>query len=172
MGRGYFLIEGPPGEAERAGKALAEGLAPFGFDPVPTALLLDEFHSVERAYLETFRLLGGLGLLLGAAGLGAVLLRGTLEWRELALLRALGYPRSALAAMVMAQDPLLLVAGIGLGAVSAIVPAAPLLRAGSPVALGPLVLMLLAAALVGLAAGAAAAAAALRAPLMPALRSE
>ena len=47
------------------------------------------FHRVENTYLSTFQSLGALGLLLGTAGLAAVLLRNVLERRrELALLRA------------------------------------------------------------------------------------
>ena len=54
-------------------------------------------------------MLGGLGLVLGTLGLGAVLLRNVLERRrELALLRALGYRRADFFAMVMAENILLL----------------------------------------------------------------
>ncbi len=67
-------------------------LSDFGFDVVPTAERLANFHRVENTYLSTFQMLGGLGLLLGTLGMAAVLLRNVLERRrELALLRAVGY---------------------------------------------------------------------------------
>lgn len=47
---------------------------------------------MQNTYLSTFLVLGGLGVLLGTLGLGAVLLRGVVERRgELALLRELGF---------------------------------------------------------------------------------
>ena len=74
-----------------------------------TAERLAGFHRVEYTYLSTFQMLGGLGLLLGTLGLGAVLLRNVLERRrELALLRALGYRQADFFAMVMAENVLLL----------------------------------------------------------------
>jgi putative ABC transport system permease protein len=170
----YFLIGGPPAAIERLGPVLRDGLAPYGFDPVPAGRVLAELETVEEAYLETFSLLGGMGLLLGAAGLGAVLLRGAMERRgELALLRALGYRRSALTLMVFAENALLVAAGLGTGTVAALLAAAPQLASGgSGVGWGSLALTLLGSAAVGLAGGLLAVGSALRAPLLPALRAE
>ena len=70
---------------------------------------LAEFHRVENTYLSTFQALGGLGLLLGTVGLGAVLLRNALERRrELALLEAVGYRRGHFLLMAVAENTLLL----------------------------------------------------------------
>ncbi len=170
----YFLIGGPPDRVGPITRALEEGLDPYGFDPVPAVRILDEFRSVERAYLETFELLGGMGLLLGAAGLGAVLLRGALERRgELAILRAVGYRRPALLAMVVSEDLLLVAAGLGIGCLAALAASVPHLRAGpSSIPWGSLALTLAGAAAVGLLAGLAAAVSVVRAPIVPALRSE
>ena len=67
-----------------------------------------------------FQALGGLGLLLGTVGLGAVLLRNALERRrELALLRAVGYRQRHLSLMVLAENALLLALGLGTGVVCA-----------------------------------------------------
>ena len=74
---------------------------------------LAAFHRVENSYLETFRALGALGLLLGTVGLAAVLMRNVLERRrELALLRAVGYRPRHLAVMVLAENLFLLVVGL------------------------------------------------------------
>jgi ABC-type antimicrobial peptide transport system permease subunit len=73
-------------------------------------------------------MLGGLGLLLGTIGLGAVLLRNVLERRrELALLRALGYRRAHFLAMTVAENALLLGGGLLAGAVCALLAMAPAL---------------------------------------------
>ena len=78
-------MDAPPGaEAE-----LERSLADYGFDATSVADRIAAFHRVENTYLSTFQSLGSLGLLLGTAGLAAVLLRNVLERRrELALLRA------------------------------------------------------------------------------------
>ena len=73
---------------------------------------LAAFHRVENTYLSTFQALGGLGLLLGTLGLGAVLLRNVMERRkELALLRAVGYRPEHLRRIVIAENAFLLIAG-------------------------------------------------------------
>ena len=82
-----------------------------------TAERLAQFHRVENTYLSTFQTLGGLGLLLGTFGLATVLLRNVLERKkELALLGAVGYRRAHVMMMVVAENVLLLVAGLTAGA--------------------------------------------------------
>ena len=71
-------------------------------------------------------ILGGLGVVLGTLGLGALVLRNVLERRsELALLRAVGYSRKALRSMVLGEHWLLLALGLLLGSVSALVAVSP-----------------------------------------------
>ena len=92
---------------------LESRLSDFGVDVASTAERLAGFHRVEYTYLSTFQMLGGLGLVLGTLGLGAILLRNVLERRrELALLRALGYTQSDFLTMVVAENVLLLVGGL------------------------------------------------------------
>ena len=81
---------------------------------------LEAFHRVENTYLSTFQALGGLGLLLGTIGLAAVMFRNVLERRrELALLRAVGYDRTRVSQMIVAEAMLLLGAGLCAGTLSA-----------------------------------------------------
>ena len=153
---------------------LNTALADRGFEAVPTAERLQSYLAVENTYLSTFQALGGLGLILGSLGLAVVLLRSVWERRgELALLRALGFRRSTLAWLVLAENGFLLLLGLAAGTVSALAAAAPHLArqaAGTPW-LG-LAGVLAATAAVGLTVGAVAAFAALRAPLVAALRHE
>ena len=89
------------------------------------------FQAVENTYLATFQTLGGLGLLLGTFGLAVILVRNVLERvAELATLRALGYPRSALGWIVFTENALVLVVGLLLGTVAALVAVAPHLASG------------------------------------------
>ncbi|HYT89592.1 MAG TPA: FtsX-like permease family protein, partial [Gemmataceae bacterium] len=148
--------------------------ADYGFSVESSARRLESYLAVENTYLATFQALGGLGLLLGALGLAVVLLRSVWERRgELALLRALGFRRSALGWLVLAENAWLLVLGVGVGLVAALLAVAPQLLGGAG-AVGWLRLLGLLAlvTVVGLAAGAAAIRSTLRAPLLPALRRE
>jgi len=169
-----FLIDAPRGRRQAAAKALSRGLEDAGLELTPTARRLAELNAVQNTYLSIFQALGGLGLLLGSAGLGVVVLRNVLERRaELALLRAVGFRKGALRWLVLAEHWGLVVLGLGCGVVAALVAVAPALR--SPGASMPMVSLPLTLAAV-LASGLVwtwlAAAWALRSPLLSALRNE
>ena len=170
----FFLVNAPAGKEAEAARVLDEALSDYGFDVQSAPARLAAFHRVENSYLETFRALGALGLLLGTVGLAAVLMRNVLERRrELGLLRAVGYRWRDLAAIVLAENLFLLVAGLVTGAVCAGVAVAPAVgvRGGHlPVrSLSVLLVMVLAA---GMLASLAATTAALRASVLDALGSE
>jgi ABC-type antimicrobial peptide transport system permease subunit len=175
QGYRFFLIDLPnPNRAPAVAAALEDRLADFGFDVQPTGERLASFHRVENTYLSTFQMLGGLGLILGTIGLAAVLLRNVLERRrELALMRAVGYNSRHFTLMIVAENALLLFAGVVTGTFCALLAITPVFfsRAGhfSGISLG---LLLLAVLVSGLAASIVATWATLRSPLLPALRAE
>jgi ABC-type lipoprotein release transport system permease subunit len=173
-GYAFFLIDAPAERTAAVREFLETGLANQGFLVTPTAQRLESYLAVENNYLSTFQALGGLGLLLGALGLAIVLLRTAWERRgELALLRALGYRRTALGWLMFAENGFLLVLGLVIGAVTALLAVAPHLFAGSGgVPVLRLLGLLMVVLIVGLTAGAAAVAATVRAPLLVALRRE
>ena len=173
-GHRFFLIDAPPERTGEVSAALEDRLVDFGFDVVSAAERLAAFHRVENTYLATFQTLGGLGLVLGTFGLGAVLLRNVLERRrELALMRAVGYNAGHLSLMVLAENAFLLFAGLAIGAGCAIVAIAPAwLERGGGVPLLSLGGLLLLVVATGLAASLAATVAAVRSPLLGALRAE
>lgn len=165
-----FLVEA---RAEAAA-GLEEALSDYGFDAMPVARRQAAYHRVENTYLSTFQALGALGALLGTIGLAAVLLRNGLERRrELGLLRALGYRARHVEWLVLSENLLLLAAGLGAGAVCALLAVLPaVLRRGTGLpwkALSGLVLVILAA---GALASLAAARVVSREPLLESLRSE
>ncbi len=170
----FFLLDVPPQRAQQATGQLEEALSDYGFDIQSTEARLAGFHKVENTYLSTFSSLGALGLVLGTVGLAAILLRNVLERRrELALLRAVGYRPSHLAAIVLAENLFLLLLGLATGTVCALLAIGPAisLRGGQfPVA--SLGLLLAAVLATGICASLAATRAALRSPLLAALRSE
>jgi ABC-type antimicrobial peptide transport system permease subunit len=134
---------------------------------------LAAFHRVENTYLSTFQALGGLGLLLGTLGLGAVLLRNVIERRkELALLRVVGYGPEHLRTVVIAKNAFLLIAGTISGAVCALIAIAPaFLQRGGHLPNPSLALLLLAAPAAGMIASLAAVRPVNRAPLLETLRT-
>jgi hypothetical protein len=172
-----FLIETRPeqaAEVPKVARVLERVLGDYGLVAETTSQRLAAFQAVENTYLSTFQSLGGLGLLLGTFGLAAVQLRSVLERRgELALLRATGFRRRLLASMVILENAMLLVAGLGCGVLSAAVAVLPHFtsgRASIPWASLAATLGLVLAA--GLLAGLAAVRSALRAPLVAALGGE
>ena len=170
----YFLIDAPSARSAELSTQLEKELSDYGFDAVSTPERLAAFHRVENTYLSTFQALGGLGLLLGTLGLGAVLLRNVMERRkELALLRAVGYRPEHLRTIVIAENFFLLVAGTAIGAVCALVAIAPaFLSRGGHLPNPSLALLLLAVPLAGMIASLAAVRTVTRAPLLETLRAE
>ncbi len=182
-GYAFHLIDTSTGRAPSGGtrpsgpaleQTLERELAEFGCAVIPTTQRLADLFAVQNTYLSTFQTLGGLGLLLGTVGLAAAVLRNVWERRaELALLRTLGFSRVALGGLVLIENAFLVAIGLLVGLLSAAIVVAPhIVSRGMPIPwLSPL-LMFGAIFAAGLIAGALALAPALRAPLLPVLRSE
>lgn len=170
----FFLMETSREASQDVTAVLEDRLSDYGFDIVPAAVKLAAFHRVENTYLSTFQALGGLGLLLGTFGLGAVLLRNVLERRqEMALMTAVGYNTRHLARLVISENFLLLGWGLFSGVFSAAAAIVPAYQStGGNLHLFTLVWLLLAVLAAGLASSLAAVWAITRSPLLPALRSD
>jgi putative ABC transport system permease protein len=85
-----------------------------------TTSRLEAFSAVQNTYIGIFTVLGGLGVLLGTAGLGVLAARNVLERRgEFGLMQALGFLPAALRRMVLSEHVALLVTGLLLGLISA-----------------------------------------------------
>ncbi|MBN2241654.1 MAG: ABC transporter permease [Acidobacteria bacterium] len=170
----FFLIDMAPAGDIAAMQPLKESLGYWGIGIESTRDLLASYHRVENTYLSTFQSLGTLGLALGTLGLAAVLLRNVLERRaELALLRAAGYEKRTLSAIVLSENILLLLWGIGSGIVCALISIAPALYSrGGALPAGMIGMILIPVLFAGIAASLAAVVAVFRSPLLPALRSE
>jgi hypothetical protein len=171
----FLMVQTPAERAAAVAGALEDRLADFGADAIGSGDRLAEFHRVENTYLSTFQTLGGLGLLLGTVGLAAVLLRNVLERRrELALLGAVGFGRSRLLLIVIAESALLLTLGLAIGTACALVAIAPAAAERGmllPVGAGQW-LLLFGVFATGLVSSVVATRAALHARLLEALRTE
>lgn len=118
----YFLVDSPADKASELAAHLTRQLEKRGLAMEPAQARLEAFLAVQNTYIGIFTVLGGLGVLLGTAGLGVLVARHVLERRgELSLMQALGFKAGALRGMVLSEHLLLLVAGLVLGAVCAFV---------------------------------------------------
>jgi len=127
-GTQVFLVDAPPSADDTAliGSELSRGLRDLGWEMELSADRLARFYSVTNAYLSIFMVMGGLGLLLGTFGLVVVLWRSMLERREeLAMFRAMGYPRARIRRLLTREYLYLLYLGIAFGFLSAILATLP-----------------------------------------------
>jgi ABC-type antimicrobial peptide transport system permease subunit len=170
----YFLVDVPTNRVAELSARLSRALQDAGLELTPAPQRLAQFNAVQNTYLGTFQILGGLGLLLGSAGLGIVVLRNVLERRgELAVLLAVGWPRAAVNQLVLREHLALLGLGLAVGCLAAAVAVVPsLLTPGAEFPLFTLGLTLLAVLVNGLLWTWLATRAALRGELLPALRGE
>ena len=175
-GHRAFLIDTAAGKSAEVASALSAAvpLQDAGFEAESATGRLAMFSTVQNTYLSVFQALGGLGMLLGSVGLAVVVLRNVMERRgELALLRAVGFSRRSLRALVLREHWSLLAGGMLCGVAAAAVAVLPALRsAGANVPYVFLAGTLAAILLSGAIWTYLAAALALRGPLLDALRNE
>jgi putative ABC transport system permease protein len=150
-GHQMFLIDSPPDKISEVSRTLTRALQDQGLELTSTIDRLNAFNAVQNTYLGTFQILGGLGLLLGSAGLGVVVLRNVLERRgELGVLLAIGFRRRSLKKLILTEHGALLGLGLGIGIVAATVAVLPtLISAASHLPYGSLAITLSAVLLNG-----------------------
>lgn len=122
----FFLIDAAPDKSKATAEELSRALQDRGLEIVSAARRLDEFNAVENTYLSIFQALGGLGLLLGTAGLAIVVARNVLERRrEFGLLEAVGFRHRSVRSLVFAEHRWLIILGLLAGAISALFAVSP-----------------------------------------------
>ena len=125
-----FLLE--YGADLEAGQAiLQQTLADQGAMVVTTRERLAAFHGVENTYIAIFQVLGGLGVLVGSAGLGLVTARNLQERRyEFAILHTVGVPGAITRRVVLLEAGQFIRWGLGIGLMAAMVSILPTLDTG------------------------------------------
>ncbi len=115
-----FLVDAPAEKADAVSSELSEQLKDHGFEWTSASRRLSELNAVQNTYLNTFQVLGGLGLLLGSLGLGVVVMRNVQERKsELALLRAIGFEKRTIKHLVLSEYLGLLASGLLIGTIAA-----------------------------------------------------
>lgn len=121
-GYAMLLVDTTESDEDAVSAELYRGLEDFGVSIQPTWQRLARLNEVQNTYLSMFLLLGGLGLVLGTAGLGAVVLRNVMERRrELGVFRALGFRKRRINSMIVSEHVVLLLGGFACGLVAAVV---------------------------------------------------
>jgi hypothetical protein len=125
----FFLIGSD--KPEQVSAHLTRQLEQRGLALEPAKQRLEAFLAVQNTYIGIFTILGGLGVLLGTAGLGVLVARHVLERKgELGLMQALGFRSGALRTMILGEHAALLVLGVLLGSVTAALAVFPALKQG------------------------------------------
>lgn len=173
-GHGMLLIDAPPQRAEAVAAALTRSLEDVGLEVVSTARRLAEFNAVQNTYLAVFQVLGGLGLIIGTAGLAMVVLRNVSDRRgELALLIAVGFTPKALRRLLLFEHGLLLLLGVSCGVAAAVAAVWPAIQQSATAGSAATTLLIIAlVALFGLFWVTLATRFSLRGSLLDALRQE
>lgn len=125
----FFLMDADWDELPAQSAQMTRQYRDFGMEIIPAAQQLARFQEVENTYLAIFLVLGGLGLILGSAGLGLVLVLNVLDRRgELAMMQAVGFQNPELTRMLFLEHTLLLFGGVLAGVVPALLAVYPVIR--------------------------------------------
>ncbi|HOO99105.1 MAG TPA: ABC transporter permease [Bacteroidales bacterium] len=152
-GNSVFLIDGDRMKADLYIETLSDRFKGYGMQVTRTTDRLESFLEVTNTYLNVFMILGVFGMVLGAAGLGFVLLRSyNRRKREFALMAATGFSRTAVRNYIMKDQVLIVIWGIITGTLSGLIATMPSLMSGTYVNWRIIVLMALLIAVTGISA--------------------
>ncbi len=133
-GYSVFLIDGDPASEDYYIEALNQRLSGYGFSVERSGVKLASFHVVTNTYLDVFVVLGIFGMVLGATGLGFILiLNFNQRKREFALMMATGYNIRRIRTLLLKDQLKMLIWGILTGTVSGLLATLPSLRSGSEI---------------------------------------
>jgi len=119
-GSQVFLIDGNRALIDLYRNILNERLENYGVSIEKTSARLASFHKVTNTYLSVFGIFGAMGMIIGIAGLGFVLLRNyNQRKKEFALMLATGFRIKKIRQMILSEQVLILLAGVSSGIVSA-----------------------------------------------------
>jgi len=150
-GSSVFLIDGDQDNADQLKDLLSSRFSNYGLSVEKAAGKLASFFVVTNTYLNVFTILGILGLILGVAGLGFMLIRNyDQRKKEFALMMATGYSSSQLKRYILVDQVIILVWGIITGTVSALVATLPSLQSSGDISLNLLIIMIVSIFSVGI----------------------
>lgn len=139
-GSSVFLLDGKKELTDQYIKILNDRLENNGIIIETTAHRLESFFEVTKTYLSVFAVLGALGMIIGVAGLGFVLIRNYNQRKmEFSLMLAVGFSLEKIRRMILSEQLQIMLAGISTGLASGLIATIPSLRNYSDI---PFILML------------------------------
>jgi ABC-type antimicrobial peptide transport system permease subunit len=133
-GNSVFLIDGKSELKDHYKEVLDARFSGYGFSSVDSGEKLASFLEVTNTYLNVFAILGALGLVLGVAGLGFILLRNfNQRKREFALMAATGFSQKKIMDLVLRDQIRILVWGIVTGTFSGLIATIPSVMSGNEI---------------------------------------
>ena len=127
---GYQLfLADKPGDLSEIRGVLQKSLTDLGATVTTTTDRLAAFNSVENTYISIFNVLGGLGVILGSAGLGIVTARNLSERRnEFSQLHQIGVSRMIIRSLIFREIRQFILWSIAIGLVAALISILPVLQ--------------------------------------------
>lgn len=121
-GSGIFLINGNRDLTETYRNTLSERLSEFGVHFETTGERLSSFFVVTNTYLSVFTILGSIGLILGVAGLGFILLRNfNHRKKDFGIMMATGFSEGAIRRILLKEQIRILILGVITGLFPALI---------------------------------------------------
>lgn len=132
---GYRLfLADARGDLETVRAELQKTTADRGSTVSLTKERLEGFHGVENTYIAIFHVLGGLGLILGSAGLGIVTARNLAERRsEFRVLQTIGIPQRVTKDVIFKEIRTFIGWALAIGLIASVVAILPALTGTPPV---------------------------------------
>jgi len=125
-GTHVLLVEGDRDRKAQIEEELNRAFRSQGLNLIDTADRLASFNEIQNTYLSIFLILGGLGMILGAVGLGVSLARNIMDRRqELAIMKAIGYRTRTILRLLTMEHMILLAFGTIAGALTAFIATMP-----------------------------------------------
>jgi ABC-type antimicrobial peptide transport system permease subunit len=141
-GNSVFLIDSDNNDADQLKDLLTDRFLNYGLSVEKSGEKLASFFVVTNTYLNVFTILGILGLILGVAGLGFILIRNyDQRKKEFALMMATGYSSLKLKRYIIVDQVIILVWGIITGTLSALVATLPSLRSSGDMSISLVFIM-------------------------------
>ena len=143
-GSSVFLIDGDNQNTDQLKDILSSRFSNYGLSVETAAEKLASFFVVTNTYLNVFTILGILGLILGVAGLGFILIRNyDQRKKEFALMMATGYSSSKLRHYILVDQVIILVWGIITGTLAALVATLPSLQSSGDMSFRLVIVMVI-----------------------------
>jgi len=128
-GSSVLLVDGKMDLTDLYIKTLNDRFENNGIIIESTSQRLESFFEVTNTYLSVFAVLGALGMIIGVAGLGFVLLRNYSQRKqEFSLMLAVGFSLEKIKGMIFSEQLLILFAGVSTGIISALAASLPSIK--------------------------------------------